>query len=100
MSTYVIFRVNSIADSEEMARYSREGAAATAKHKFKFLAGPGPFVQLEGVVPLERVVLLEFEDRAAAEAWYYSEDYQAARRIREAAADTSVLMIDSAPPRR
>jgi uncharacterized protein (DUF1330 family) len=100
MATYVIFGVRNITDEDGMARYNELGKAATAKHAVKFLAGPNPDVQLEGADPFQKVVLLEFENRAAAEKWYFSEDYQEARKIREAACDTFVVMIDSAPARR
>ena len=82
-----------------MARYNFAGAAATAEHKFSFLAGPGPFTMLEGDENLERIGLLRFEDRAAAEAWYNSPAYTEARIIRQGVSDTFMVMIDSAPGR-
>jgi uncharacterized protein (DUF1330 family) len=100
MATYVVLGVRNITDEGGMARYNELGKAATAKHKMKFLAGPTPNVQLEGIEQLQKVVLLEFEDRAAAEKWYFSADYQEARKIREAACDAFVVMIDSAAEHR
>lgn len=100
MATYVILGVRNITNADGMARYNELGKAATAKHKVKFLAGPLPDVQLEGIEQFEKIVLLEFEDRASADKWYFSEEYQEARKVREAACDTFVVMIDSAPERR
>lgn len=99
MATYVIFGVKNIADDDAMARYNKAGAQAIAGHTFRYLAGPGPFTLLEGGEALERVVLLEFENRAAAEAWYHSEDYRQARKIRDDVSECVAIMIDSAPDR-
>lgn len=38
--------------------------------------------------------LLKFPDRAAFEEWYYSEEYQKAVRIREAAAVTQIVLVE------
>jgi uncharacterized protein (DUF1330 family) len=98
--TYVIFGVRNITDQAKMARYNKLGAEATAKHDRKFLAGPVPDIHLEGAEPFEKVVLLEFADRASAENWYYSDEYQAAKKIREGIADTFAVLIDGAPARK
>lgn len=48
---------------------------------------------VEGEWPWTRTVLLEFPDRAALDAWYHSDDYQALARHRFLAADGAVAVI-------
>ena len=49
---------------------------------------------------LDGVVLLEFPDLAGAKAWYESEAYQEAKKLRDGAADTELFIVDGgmAPP--
>ena len=55
---------------------------------------------LEGELVPNRVILLKFEDKAAAESWYHSEVYQnEAMPIRHASAETLFLLaIDHDSP--
>jgi uncharacterized protein (DUF1330 family) len=48
---------------------------------------------LEGEPPRGRAVLLEFESPEAASAWYTSPEYQAAIPLRQAAADSTGVLI-------
>ena len=42
----------------------------------KFLVRGGKFTALEGEMPFERIAMLEFPSRKAAEDWYHSPAYQ------------------------
>ena len=44
--------------------------------------------------PLEGAVLIEFPDLAAAKSWYESPAYQEVKKIRLAAADAEIFLID------
>ena len=44
-----------------------------------------------------RFVILAFESREAAHAWYDSDEYQAAAEIRKACSDGDVFIIDEVP---
>ena len=59
-----------------------------------------PIAPLESTGTLDGVVLLEFPDMAAAKAWYESEAYQEAKKLRDGAADTELFIVDGgmAPP--
>ena len=48
---------------------------------------------LEGDWQPSRLVVLEFEDLAAAERWYHSERYQEARKLREGAARLRMVAV-------
>ena len=60
----------------------------------KFWSVFTPVTPLESVERLERVVLIEFPDVAAAKAWYESPAYQKAKEHRDGAADTEFFIID------
>jgi uncharacterized protein (DUF1330 family) len=38
--------------------------------------------------------MLEFESKEAAETFYFSEDYQAAKAIRDTGCDTDLMIIE------
>ena len=56
--------------------------------------GFGPAVEtLEGQWHGTQTVLLEFESVEAAKQWYHSDEYQAAAKLRQAAADCNGVII-------
>ena len=61
----------------------------------RFLVRGGAFTTLEGELPFERIVVLEFPSREAAEAWYWSDAYQAVLPIRLAAARCQFVIVDA-----
>jgi uncharacterized protein (DUF1330 family) len=48
---------------------------------------------LEGTWHGTQTVLLEFESEQAARDWYYSDAYQAAAKLRQAAADCNAVIL-------
>jgi uncharacterized protein (DUF1330 family) len=75
------------------------GMAEYAKLAGKAMAGatllsfdPKPEV-LEGAWHGSQTVVLKFESVEAARAWYESEDYQAAAKLRQAAADCNAVIV-------
>jgi uncharacterized protein (DUF1330 family) len=93
MSAYMIALVT-VTDLEQFKQYAAAATEATAKYGGKYLARGGASTLLEGNMPAERLVVIEFADRAAAEAWYNSPEYQAARKLREGAATGSFVAVD------
>ena len=93
MSAYVIFIRDRITDAAGMLEYSAAARAARGDHKFQPLAFYGPCETPEGE-PADGVVLLQFEDVAAAKAWYESDAYTAAARIRHRSADYRVIITE------
>ena len=61
----------------------------------RFLARGGRFTVVEGKVPHERIVVLEFPSREAAESWYASEAYQKILPMRLNAMDCDAFIIDA-----
>lgn len=88
---YVIF-TEDIKDPEAMKAY---GAAAvkTMPEGVKFLAADPKPETLEGEWHGTQTVLLEFKSVDAAKAWYNSDEYQAAAKLRHAAADSNGVIL-------
>ncbi len=62
----------------------------------RFLVRGGAFSVLEGQWPHQRMAVLEFPSRAAAEDWYNSEAYQAIAGKRQASATCHAVIVDAA----
>ncbi|HEY1781749.1 MAG TPA: DUF1330 domain-containing protein [Roseiarcus sp.] len=89
---YVIARVD-VTDPEAYARYAAAAGRAIAEHGGKPLARGGRSEALEGKARARNVVL-EFESYDAARAYYHSEQYQAAKALREGAAEMEMVLVE------
>ena len=94
MAAYLIARIT-VTDPEDYAEYARQTAAIGAKFGARFLVKGGPMTQVEGDGP-DRHVVVEFPDRAAAEAYYNSPDYQAILPIALRASTRDLVIVDGA----
>jgi uncharacterized protein (DUF1330 family) len=93
MSAYAILIRERMHDESEMARYAEAAKAARGGHDITPLAFYGAHETLEGA-EADGVVILRFPDMDAAQAWYTSPEYQAARAHRFQAADYRVILVD------
>ena len=87
---YVIL-TEAIKDPEGMKAYG-QAARATMSGATALAVDTAPTV-LEGTWHGDQTVVLEFESVDAARAWYESEGYQNAAKLRHAAADCNVVII-------
>lgn len=87
---YVIL-TEAITDPEGMKAYGR--AAGAAMGGVNILSVDTNPTVLEGVWRGDQTVVLEFESVDAARAWYESEAYQEAARLRQAAADCNAVFL-------
>ncbi|MFD2249846.1 uncharacterized protein (DUF1330 family) [Pseudochelatococcus lubricantis] len=92
MTAYWIAHVT-ITDPEAYAGYREQAATAFARYGAEFLARGGAFETLEGPT-LQRHVVIRFPDLASARACYDSPEYQEARRRREGAAETQLVIVE------
>jgi uncharacterized protein (DUF1330 family) len=92
MPAYVIVD-SEVTDPERYEQYKAATPAAVAAGGGRFLARGGEVIVLEGDWQPSRVVVLEFEDLAAAKRWYESEAYQQARKFREGAASFHMVAV-------
>jgi len=85
-------RVN---DTEKFQSFSGMAAPVIQKFGGKVLArGPGAD-RHEGTLT-GIVMMIEFESKAVAEKFYFSEEYQAAKAIRDECAETDLMIIEGA----
>ena len=89
---YVITRVD-ILDPETYAVYADLATQAIADHGGKALARGGRYEALEGKARARNVVL-EFDSYDAARRYYVSEQYQAARLVRQGAAEMEMVLVE------
>lgn len=87
---YVIL-TEAIKDPEGMKAYAR--AAGGAMGGGNILAVDAAPKVIEGSWHGDQTVVLEFESVAAAHAWYESEAYQKAAKLRQAAADCNAVIL-------
>ena len=89
---YVVTRVD-IKDPDAYARYAAAATEVIAAHGGRMLARGGRHEALEGQAR-GRNVVLEFDSYEAARAYFYSADYQAARALRQGAADIEMVLVE------
>jgi uncharacterized protein (DUF1330 family) len=82
-----------ITDPESYQKYAELGPKAFQKYGAKILARAGETKFLEGEAR-PRNVVVEFESLAQAEACYNSEEYQAAKDLREGAGEATILIVE------
>lgn len=92
MPAYLIVETD-IHDPEQYERYKEASPGAVAAGGGRFIARGGEIAVLEGDWHPKRLVLLEFEDLEAARRFYDSPAYEAARRLREGAADMKMVAV-------
>ena len=92
MAAYVIIETD-VTDPERYERYKAAATEAVVAAGGRYVVRGGELDVLEGDWQPSRLVLLAFDDLAAARRWYDSEGYRAARRLREAAARLRMVAV-------
>lgn len=83
-----------ITDPHRFEEYKLLSPATVKAYGGKFLARGGEVNTLEGDWQPRRLVILEFPDRAQAQAWLNSPEYAPARRLRQLSANSRMVVID------
>jgi uncharacterized protein (DUF1330 family) len=95
MPAYVVLiREGEVHNPAEMEKYREVGSRNPPPPTMKPLAVYGAQVHIEGDVPPDGVVVLEFPSVEEAKAWYYSPEYQAAAKHRLAAANYRGVIVE------
>jgi uncharacterized protein (DUF1330 family) len=93
MSAYVIANIR-ITDPERYAEYVKLTPGSVAPFGGRFIVRGGRAENLEGEIPPNRIVILEFDSYEMAKNWYQSEGYRAARALRQSASISSLILVD------
>lgn len=91
MAAYFVCTMR-IHDPETYKKYTALTPAIVARHGGKFLTRGDLVTTHEGEQFGERMVIIEFPDRGAAEAWYNDPDYQKASEYRRAASRGRMIL--------
>lgn len=93
MAAYIVFTRERVRKQAELDIYNGMAGATLAGHDAKPLVFYGELETLEGA-PVDKAVIVQFADIAAAKAWYNSEAYQEAVKHRFAGADYRVFVTE------
>lgn len=92
MAVYLIANIN-VTNPEGFKAYSAQVPALVAKHGGRYLVRGGNVDAKEGGDLFNRVVVIEFPNRAAANAFYGDPEYQPVLAIRLANAEGHLALI-------
>ena len=81
-------------DPTPFEEYRTQVLPTIEAHGGRFLVRGGAFTALEGDMPYERIAMLEFPTRAAAEAWYHSPEYQRILPLRLRSSRSQFILAD------
>lgn len=93
MAAYVLAQLD-VHDPEGFARYREKVAPLVEQFGGRYLVRGGELTALEGEPSAPRVVVIEFDDRAAAERWYHSDAYQEILPLRLNNAKGTAVIVD------
>ena len=92
MPAYVIAETD-VSDPEQYEQYRAAVPATLEAHGGRFVARGGEHTVLEGDWQPKRLVVIEFDDLAAARRWFESPEYQEAKKLRAGAATLRVVAV-------
>lgn len=93
MPAYVIATIR-VKDPVAYEQYKQIVPATVERFGGCYLARGGRSEVVEGGLEPGRVIVLEFPSYRDAERWYSSDEYAAARRIRQGCADGELIFVD------
>ena len=93
MPAYLIVETD-ITDPERYEQYKAASPGAIAAAGGRFIARGGELAVLEGDWHPKRLVLVEFPDLETAKRFYESEEYRAAMKLREGAANLNMVAVE------
>jgi uncharacterized protein (DUF1330 family) len=93
MSAYMIVevKINDIAKYED---YKKLTPGSLEPYGGKFIVRGGKTELIEGEEKPNRIVVLEFENSEKAKAWWNSPLYNEAKKIRQGAAKTRMILVE------
>ena len=95
MSAFVIVEIE-IHDQELYKSYTQLTPATIESYQGKFIVRGGETIVLEGDWQPKRLVLLEFPSVEVANSWWHSKEYTKARKIRQRASSTKMIIVSGA----
>jgi uncharacterized protein (DUF1330 family) len=97
MAVYMVFN-EQITDQVKFETYRQQAGALILRNGGRFLVRGGNVTSLEGNPGLHRVVIIEFDDMAAARRFYDSDEYRPLIQLRQSASTGYAAIIEGSPP--
>jgi uncharacterized protein (DUF1330 family) len=98
MPAYAIALVE-ILQPERYPEYKEKAQKAVEAFDGRYIARGGRAEVLEGEWQPRRVVILEFPNMGRAREWWSSEQYREAKALRQAIAQSTILLVEGLEPR-
>ncbi len=95
MAAYLIVQVN-VNDPKRYENYKKMVPATLEPYGGRFLVRGGKVENLEGSWNPARLVVIEFDSVERAKAWWGSDEYAEAKALRQATADTEMVVVQGA----
>jgi uncharacterized protein (DUF1330 family) len=96
MKAYIVVDVD-IHDPEAYERYKALTPASLVPFGGKFVVRGATTTTLEGTWKPGRFVMVEFPSGDAARAWWGSAEYAPAKKLRQSASTTQMILVEGAP---
>ena len=93
MNAYIIVDVE-VTDAELYEHYKQQVPATLAAYGGRFLARGGGVETLEGDWSPGRLVILEFDSRERARAWWSSAEYAGPKSLRQQASRGRMILVE------
>ena len=93
MPAYLIVRAN-VTDMAQYQQYMKLTPAILEKYGGTYVIRGVEKVILEGPDVPDRIVVVKFDSIEAARRMYNSDEYQAAKKVREGAAEASFIVME------
>lgn len=90
---YVVAQID-VSNATQYGEYTKLTPDIIAKYGGRFVARGGRTATLEGPPAKARVVIIEFPSFDAAQQFYTSPEYTAARKVREGAASAQFIAVE------
>ncbi len=93
MPAYIIVDID-ITDPATYEEYKKLTPDSLVPYDGKFIVRGGGTETLEGQWQPNRIVILEFPTLEKAKAWWSSPEYEPAKKLRQQAANTNMIMVE------
>lgn len=93
MTAYMIAQVD-VTEPEKFEAYRALVPDTLAKYGGKYIVRGGETAVLEGEMPFQRIVVIEFPDLDAIKRWHASEEYAGPLAMRQASANSVLIGIE------
>ncbi len=95
MAAYIIVQVK-VNDPKRYEDYKKMVPSTLEHYGGRFLVRGGKVKNLEGSWDPARMVIIEFDSVERAKAWWGSNEYAEAKALRQATADTEMIVVEGA----